>query len=108
MIGIDQRRIRLLPTRSMRRRAAHVMRKFVTATVSDVKVGLSNPKMVKIVAEKYISEFYKSSQLRVKWPKEASLRSRKVAGGLAISKQSLRLSYSRQFGTVLSKCPLTQ
>jgi hypothetical protein len=38
-------------------RAAQVMRKFVTATVSDVKVGLSNPRMVKMVAEKYISEF---------------------------------------------------
>jgi len=57
MIGIDQRRIRLLPTRSMSIRAAQVMRKFVTATVSDVKVGLSNPRMVKMVAEKYISEF---------------------------------------------------
>jgi intein-encoded DNA endonuclease-like protein len=66
MIGMDQRRIRLRPTRSIRRRAVQVMRKFVTATVREVKVGLSKPNMVKMVAEKYIKEFYKSSQLRVK------------------------------------------
>ena len=57
MIGMDQRRMRLRPMRSMRRRAAQVIRKLVTATVREVKVGLSNPRMVKMVAEKYIKEF---------------------------------------------------
>jgi len=57
MIGIDQRRMRLRPMRSMRRRAAQVMKKLVTATVREVRVGLSNPRIVKIVAEKYINEF---------------------------------------------------
>jgi hypothetical protein len=37
--------------------ATQVIRKFVIATVREVRVGLSNPKMVKIVAEKYIREF---------------------------------------------------
>jgi len=59
IIGNDPRRIRLLPTRSMRTRAAHVMMKLVTATVREVKVGLENPRIVKIVAEKYIREFYR-------------------------------------------------
>ena len=58
MIGIDQRRIRLLPTRSIRTRAAQVRKKFVIATESEVNVGLEKPRRVKIVAEKYIREFY--------------------------------------------------
>lgn len=59
MIGMDQRRIRLLPTRSINTRAAQVMMKFVVATDSDVNVGLEKPRMVKMVAEKYIREFCK-------------------------------------------------
>lgn len=55
--GMDQRRMRRLPTRSMSNKATQVRRKFVTATESDVSVGLWKPRMVKIVAEKYISEF---------------------------------------------------
>lgn len=35
-----------------------VKRKFVTATLSDVSVGLLKPTMAKIVAEKYMREFY--------------------------------------------------
>lgn len=66
MIGMDQRRIRLRPTRSMSNRAAQVMRKFVSATEREVRVGLSKPRMVKMVAEKYIKEFYKFSQLETK------------------------------------------
>ena len=58
MTGIDQRRTRRLPTRSMSTKATQVKRKFVTATESDVNVGLRNPRMVKMVAEKYISEFW--------------------------------------------------
>lgn len=66
MIGMDQRRIRLRPIRSMSSRAAQVMRKFVTATEREVRVGLSKPRIVKMVAEKYIKEFYKFSQLEPK------------------------------------------
>jgi hypothetical protein len=66
MIGMDQRRIRLRPIRSMSNRAAQVMRKFVSATEREVRVGLSKPRMVKMVAEKYIKEFYKFSQLETK------------------------------------------
>ena len=57
MTGIDQSRMRLLPTRSISRRAPQVMRKFVSATDSEVNVGLSKPRTVKIVAEKYMREF---------------------------------------------------
>lgn len=58
MIGIDRRRMRLLPTRSISTRAAQVMKKFVMATVREVNVGLSKPTMVNMVAEKYIREFW--------------------------------------------------
>jgi len=61
MIGMDPRRIRLRPIRSMSMSATQVIRKFIIATVREVRVGLSNPKIVKIVAEKYIREFYKSN-----------------------------------------------
>ena len=57
MIGIDQSSMRLLPTRSINTRAAHVMRKLVKATDSEVNVGLEKPSIVKIVAEKYMREF---------------------------------------------------
>ena len=57
MMGIDHSRTRLLPTRSIKTRDAHVMIKLVEATESDVKVGLEKPRIVKIVAEKYIREF---------------------------------------------------
>lgn len=57
IIGMDQRRIRLRPARSMRLNATQVMMKLVTATESAVNVGLEKPTMVKIVAEKYIREF---------------------------------------------------
>ena len=58
MTGVDQRRIRLLPTRSIRTRATQVIAKFVNATERDVIVGFPKPRIVKIVAEKYIREFY--------------------------------------------------
>ncbi len=57
MIGIEYRRIRLLPTRSISTSAAQVIKKLVIATDMDVKVGLEKPRVVKIVAEKYIKEF---------------------------------------------------
>lgn len=37
--------------------AMSVKMKFVTATVRDVSTGLSKPTRVKMVAEKYMSEF---------------------------------------------------
>ena len=58
MKGIDHSRIRLLPTRSISCRATQVMTKLVNATDSAVRVGLSKPMMVKMVAAKYIREFY--------------------------------------------------
>ena len=61
MNGIEYKSILLLPIRSMRPSATSVNRKFVTATVKDVKVGLSNPTIVKMVAEKYINEFCQKS-----------------------------------------------
>lgn len=57
MIGIEYRMIRLLPTRSISTSAAQVIKKLVIATDMDVKVGLEKPRVVKIVAEKYINEF---------------------------------------------------
>ena len=57
MIGIEERSILRLPIRSMSNNAAQVMIKFVMATTRDVKVGFSKPRIVKIVAEKYIREF---------------------------------------------------
>lgn len=57
MIGTDHKRIRRLPTRSIKTRAVQVMMKFVTATESEVRVGLEKPSRVKMVAEKYINEF---------------------------------------------------
>jgi len=57
MTGTEYRRMRLLPTRSISRRATQVIRKFVIATDMDVKVGLAKPRIVKMVAEKYIKEF---------------------------------------------------
>lgn len=49
--------------RSMRRMATIVNRKFVTATVRDVSVGLLKPTMAKIVAEKYMREFCQVSKV---------------------------------------------
>ena len=57
MIGIEKRRIRRRPTRSMRRRAKIVKTKFVAAIESDGSVGAVKPTRAKIVAEKYIKEF---------------------------------------------------
>ena len=88
MIGIDQSSMRLLPTRSIRTSAAQVMRKFVTATESDVNVGLEKPRMVKIVAEKYIKEFCDCSCQRViSQCVTVCLQNRRVVVALAKSMQ---------------------
>jgi hypothetical protein len=39
-------------------KATQVMKKFVRATESDVRVGSEKPRNMKMVAEKYIREFY--------------------------------------------------
>ena len=52
MIGTDRRRIKRRPTRSIKPNATQVMTKFVTATESEVRVGLVKPSIVKMVAEK--------------------------------------------------------
>lgn len=88
MIGIDASSMRLLPMRSISSRAAHVMMKLVIATESDVKVGLEKPRRVKMVAEKYIKEFYTIFlSVLVKLDGKVSLRIHKTVGGLATSKQ---------------------
>lgn len=63
--GIEYSRIRRRPTRSMSSRAPMVKMKLVVATVSDVSVGTENPSMVKMVAEKYINEFWPCQSMRV-------------------------------------------
>lgn len=55
--GIEMRRIRRRPIRSISMRAAQVRMKFVSATERDVRVGEENPTIVKIVALKYMREF---------------------------------------------------
>lgn len=57
IIGMERRRIRRRPMRSIRMRAAQVRMKFVRATEREVRVGEEKPRIVKMVAEKYISEF---------------------------------------------------
>jgi hypothetical protein len=57
IMGMEMRRMRRRPIRSIRTRAAQVRTKFVRATERDVSVGEEKPRMVKMVAEKYISEF---------------------------------------------------
>jgi hypothetical protein len=57
MMGTEYSSMRRRPMRSIKTRAAHVITKLVTATDSEVSVGLEKPSMLKIVAEKYIKEF---------------------------------------------------
>lgn len=58
MKGIEYSKMRLRPIRSIKTSASTVKAKFVAATVKEVSVGIENPSIVKIVAEKYIKEFY--------------------------------------------------
>jgi hypothetical protein len=51
MNGMEYSNIRLLPIRSMRKRAVTVKIKLVTATTKEVRVGVLNPRSVNIVAE---------------------------------------------------------
>jgi hypothetical protein len=45
--------------RSINKRATQVRKKLVRATEREVRVGEANPRIVKMVAEKYIREFYR-------------------------------------------------
>jgi len=56
--GMERRRIRRRPMRSMRVNARTVKRRFVEAMSMLVAVGLVKPRREKMVAEKYMSEFY--------------------------------------------------
>lgn len=56
IIGILARRIRRLPTRSMKWNVPRVKTKFVRAMVRDVAIGFLKPTMAKMVAEKYMRE----------------------------------------------------
>lgn len=57
MIGIERRRMRRRPIRSIEWNATRVKRKLVEAMEREVKVGERKPTREKIVAEKYIREF---------------------------------------------------
>ena len=57
MTGIESRRMRRRPTRSMIMRARRVQRKLVMAMDKEVIVGEEKSKSEKIVAEKYMREF---------------------------------------------------
>jgi hypothetical protein len=57
MTGMDERRIRRRPMRSISRRERTVKTKFVTATDSEARVGLEKPMRENRVAEKYMREF---------------------------------------------------
>jgi hypothetical protein len=90
MTGIETRRMRRRPRRSMSRRERIVKEKFVTATERDVRVGEENPIKEKMVAEKYIREFCDNirSVMRIVRNNvsitggQGSIRNHKVAGGL--------------------------
>ena len=57
MIGIERRRIRRRPMRSIEWKATSVKTKFVEAMEREVKVGERKPTRAKMVAEKYMREF---------------------------------------------------
>jgi hypothetical protein len=59
MMGRVERRIRRRPIRSMRVSAMRVQRKLVMAMEREVNVGEENPMKEKIVAEKYMREFWR-------------------------------------------------
>ena len=82
--GTDQRRMRLLPMRSMRVNATRVKRRFVEAISMDVAVGLVKPIIAKIVAEKYMSEFCVSELARrIVKASSGDLQTHKTAAKLA-------------------------
>ena len=95
MKGSEYSRIRRRPMRSMSVRATSVKMKFVTATVSEVSVGLWKPTRVKIVAEKYIREF--CSAVSVSQTSEGERTTYEAAKLL----QSLKKTSDSQRATVL-------
>jgi hypothetical protein len=58
MTGMEKRRMRRRPMRSMEWKARRVKRKFVRAMEREVSVGLWKPTSRNMVAEKYIREFF--------------------------------------------------
>jgi hypothetical protein len=57
MMGMERRRMRRRPMRSIAWKATTVKRKFVRAMEREVKVGERKPMREKMVAEKYMREF---------------------------------------------------
>lgn len=57
IMGMDRRRMRRRPMRSMEWNATRVKAKFVVAMEREVRVGERKPRRRKMVAEKYIREF---------------------------------------------------
>lgn len=58
MMGTERRRMRRRPMRSMEWNATRVKAKFVRAMEREVRVGEWKPTRRKMVAEKYIMEFW--------------------------------------------------
>lgn len=63
MMGRVDRRMRRRPIRSMMVKAMRVKMKLVRAMDRDVSVGEENPMTEKIVAEKYMREFWKGGSV---------------------------------------------
>ena len=90
--GIESKRIRRRPMRSMRIIATRVKMKFVMATVSEVRVGEAKPRREKIVAEKYMREFwiFISTSLRDLAGFRGRLRNHIAAANPEASRRSLK------------------
>lgn len=58
MMGMEARRMRRRPMRSMLWKAMRVKEKFVRAMEREVRVGEVKPRREKMVAEKYMREFW--------------------------------------------------
>jgi hypothetical protein len=57
MTGMERRRMRRRPRRSISKRDMMVKKALVAATEREVSVGVAKPRREKRVAEKYIREF---------------------------------------------------
>jgi len=63
MMGMERRRMRRRPRRSMAWKAMRVKAKFVRAMEREVRVGERKPTREKMVAEKYMREFWRGFRL---------------------------------------------
>lgn len=96
MTGIEERRMRRRPMRSMVHKAIRVKVKLVRAMERDVRVGDEKPRREKIVAEKYIREFWSGSEA-LQTMRKVDVQSHRVAADLARDMRSLKPSCSLQY-----------